>query len=85
MLWFAAPPMYGARAPVVKHSLRYLAYLARKRRERDGEGGDGGEEGEGEEGGDGGEKGGEGMNGRGVPTVSEMMDAAMDVVRGEVS
>ncbi|KAH0838855.1 hypothetical protein J3R83DRAFT_7269 [Lanmaoa asiatica] len=38
VLWFAAPPMDVARAPVVKHSLKYLAYLAGKRKEGEGEG-----------------------------------------------
>ena len=120
VLWFAAPPLHVARAPVVKHSLAYLAYLAGKRKEAEGAGASGGGDGmdvdgeadnEGESGDGDGEaeveaegeekaqakeeegkeesedkdkdkdKGkGKRQRVRVVPTVSEMMQAAMDIV-----
>lgn len=80
MLWFAAPPMHIARPPPAKHSLKYLAYLAGKRKEMeagmdvddDGKGGDDDRE----------DKGQREREWVGVPTVSEMMRSAMEVVDG---
>ncbi|KAF8548751.1 hypothetical protein OG21DRAFT_1422510 [Imleria badia] len=77
VLWFAAPPLHVARAPVVTHSLKYLAYLAGKRKEAEG-GSAGGNAAHVEESEDNGK--GKRQRVRVAPTVSEMMQAAMDVV-----
>ncbi|KAG8220643.1 hypothetical protein J3R82DRAFT_2911 [Butyriboletus roseoflavus] len=80
VLWFAAPPLHVARAPVVKHSLKYLTYLAGKRKESEGDG-DGDGETKQVNGRDGKEDEGENKRVGVAPTVSEMMQTAMDGVR----
>ena len=87
VLWFSAPPLHIARPPAAKHSLKYLAYLARKRKEGEGVNEmDGDGDGDGEEE-DTEKKEDEEREDKGkrsrvsvAPTVSEMMQSAMDVV-----
>ncbi|KAF8122454.1 hypothetical protein EV363DRAFT_1182570 [Boletus edulis] len=77
VLWFAAPPMNMVRPPPVKHSMTYLAFLAGKRKEV--EGGTGMDVDVGEE-----QSRSKRQRVRVVPTVSEMMQSAMEVVMDEL-
>ncbi|KAI6137126.1 hypothetical protein F5141DRAFT_995662 [Pisolithus sp. B1] len=95
VLWFGAPPLNVARPPPVKHSLTYLHFLARKRKEMDKSESNAGVADAADEAMDVDDSGAEGSHGgpdrttakrlRGtvLPTVTEMMKAALDAVTGQ--